>query len=71
MLNARSLLGRTMGTIALALLLLVVISLSAAAYFVTIPIAKRSADDLSALMVLTAQTWYETSTDNQSRLRDK
>jgi two-component system osmolarity sensor histidine kinase EnvZ len=69
MLSARSLLGRTMGTIALALLLFTVISLSAAVYFVAIPLAKRSADDLAALMVLTAQTWHETSTEHQPRLR--
>jgi two-component system osmolarity sensor histidine kinase EnvZ len=71
MLSARSLLGRTMGTIALALLAFVIITLSAVANFITIPIAKRSADDLAALMVLSAQTWHETSAANQSRLRDK
>lgn len=71
MLSARSLLGRTMGTIALALLAFIIITLSAVANFITIPIAKRSADDLAALMVLNAQTWHETSATNQSRLRDK
>ena len=69
MLSTRSLLVRTAGTIALALLLFILISLGAAAYFVAIPIAKRSADDLAALMVITAQTWHEASTDDQSRLR--
>ena len=71
MLNTRSLLVRTAGTIALALFLLITISLSTAAYFVAIPIAKRSADDLAAMMVLTAQTWYESSTADHSRLRQE
>ncbi len=71
MLNPRSLLVRTAGTIALALLLFLIISLGTAAYFVTIPIAKRSADDLAALMVLTAQTWHASSKGDQSRLRQK
>ena len=71
MLTSRSLLVRTAGTIALALLLFVLISLGTAAYFVAIPIAKRSADDLAALMVITAQTWHEASTDDQTGLRKK
>jgi hypothetical protein len=71
MLSARSLLVRTAGTIALALLLFVLISLGTAAYFVAIPIAKRSADDLAALMIITAQTWHEASTGDQTGLRKK
>ena len=40
-------------------LLLVIITLAATAYFVLFPVAKRSADDLAALVVLSAQTWVE------------
>lgn len=56
----RSLLSRTAITISLALLLSMVITLGAAIYFVAIPIGKRSADDLAALMILAANTWHET-----------
>ena len=71
MLSTRSLLVRTAGTIALALLLFVFISLGTAAYFVAIPIARQSADDLAALIVLTAETCQETSADNLFRLREQ
>ncbi len=71
MLSTRSLLVRTAGTIALALLLFVFISLGTAAYFVAIPIARQSADDLAALMVLTAETCQETPAFNLSRLREQ
>ena len=71
MLSARSLLVRTAATIAISLSLFVFISLGAAAYFVAIPIAKRSADDLAALMFFSAQTWQASSTDDRSSLRLK
>ena len=68
MLSARSLLVRTAGTIALALVVIILISLGAAAYFVAMPIAKQSADDLAALMVITAENWREASAAEQARL---
>ena len=71
MLSTRSLLVRTAGTIALALLLFVFISLGTAAYYVAIPIATRSADDLAALIVLTAETCQETPANNLARLREQ
>ena len=71
MLSARSLLVRTAGTIALALLLFVVISLGAAAWFVAIPIARQSADDLATVMILTAESCRETSGKNRPRLRQQ
>jgi two-component system osmolarity sensor histidine kinase EnvZ len=71
MLSTRSLLVRTAGTIALALVVVILISLGAAAYFVAMPIAKRSADDLAALMVITAENWRESSAAEQSRLRQE
>lgn len=48
-----------------------VITLSAAVYFVALPIGKRSADDLAALMILAAHTWYETTTEEHIHLREQ
>jgi two-component system osmolarity sensor histidine kinase EnvZ len=67
----RSLLSRTAVTISVALLLFMVITLSAAVYFVALPIGKRSADDLAALMILAAHTWYETTTEEHVHLREQ
>jgi two-component system osmolarity sensor histidine kinase EnvZ len=46
-------------TLAIALFIFQAIILSVAIYFVIVPMAKRSADDLAALMILSAQTWTE------------
>jgi two-component system, OmpR family, osmolarity sensor histidine kinase EnvZ len=46
-------------TVAAALLILQLVIFSASAYYILLPMAKRSADDLAALMVLSAQTWVE------------
>lgn len=46
-------------TVAAALLVLQLVIFSASAYYIMLPMAKRSADDLAALMVLSAQTWVE------------
>lgn len=46
-------------TLAIALFIFQTIILTVTIYFVMIPMAKRSADDLAALMVLSAQTWTE------------
>jgi two-component system osmolarity sensor histidine kinase EnvZ len=46
-------------TVASALIILQLVILGATAYYVVLPIAKRSVDDLAALMVLSAQTWVE------------
>ena len=46
-----------------------IVSLGAAAYFVAIPIGKRSADDLAALMILAARSWHETMPQEQRDLR--
>jgi len=55
----RSLLRSTATTVALALFLLQFIVIAATVNYVVLPMAKRSADDLSALLVLSAQTWVE------------
>jgi two-component system osmolarity sensor histidine kinase EnvZ len=50
-------------TTALALIgsisVILIFALSAVTWFVMVPMAKRSADDLAALIVLSAQTWTE------------
>ena len=50
---------KTASTLVVSLLLLTVIILASSAYFVMVPVGKRSADDLAALLVLSAQTWAE------------
>lgn len=54
-----SLFRSTALTVAAALLTLQLVSFSASAYYIVLPMAKRSTDDLAALMVLSAQTWAE------------
>ena len=46
-------------TVASALILLQLVMFSASAYYIMLPMARRSTDDLAALMVLSAQTWVE------------
>ena len=52
----RSLFGRSAMTIALTLLVFMTISMSAAVYFIAIPMAERSADDFAAVIVSAAHT---------------
>ncbi len=52
----RSLFGRTATTIAITMLLSMIISISAAVYFIMIPMAKRSADDFAAVIVSAAHS---------------
>jgi len=54
-----SLFGRTAATLGLAFLLFQTAALALVAYSVLTPMAQRSADDLAALIVLSAQTWVE------------
>lgn len=42
-----------------ALIVLQLVIFSASAYYIVLPMTKRSTDDLAALMVLSAQTWVE------------
>ena len=67
----QSLLSKTALTISLALLLFMVITLSAAVYFVAMPLGKRSADDLAALMILSANSWHETASDEHAQMHQK
>lgn len=55
----RTLFGKTAATVAVVLLFYIAFALATLAYYVFVPVAKRSAQDLAALMVLSAQTWRE------------
>ncbi|MBI5006972.1 MAG: HAMP domain-containing protein [Nitrosomonadales bacterium] len=55
----RSLFRSTATTVAAVLLLFQLILIAATVYYVMLPMARRSADDLAALLVLSAQTWVE------------
>ncbi len=54
-----TLFSKTASTLIITLVLLSLITWAAAAYFLLIPVGKRSADDLAALLILSAQTWTE------------
>ena len=45
--------------VASALIVLQLVIFSASAYYIALPMAKRSTDDLAALILLSAQTWVE------------
>jgi len=53
-------------TVAGALIALQLVVLGAGAYYVVLPMAKRSADDLAALIVLSAKTWVELPPETRS-----
>jgi two-component system osmolarity sensor histidine kinase EnvZ len=55
----RSLFRSTATTVATALLIFQLVLIAATVYYVVLPMARRSADDLAALLVLSAQTWVE------------
>jgi two-component system osmolarity sensor histidine kinase EnvZ len=57
--KSHSLFRSTATTVALALIVFQLITLAVTVYFIMLPMARRSADDLAALMVLSAQTWVE------------
>lgn len=55
----RTLFRSTATTLAVVLAVFQLIVLAVVVYYVMLPMARRSADDLAALMVLSAQTWVE------------
>ncbi|GAB5605844.1 ATP-binding protein [Sideroxyarcus sp. TK5] len=55
----RSLFYSTVRTVAAALLVFQIILIAATVHYVVLPMAQRSADDLAALMILSARTWVE------------
>lgn len=55
----RTLFARTGTTLTVSLTVFALFALAVMAYYVVFPVARRAADDLAALMVLSAQTWVE------------
>ncbi|MDD2700004.1 MAG: HAMP domain-containing protein, partial [Sideroxydans sp.] len=55
----RSLFSSTVRTVAAALLVFQIVLIAATVHYVMLPMAKRSADDLASLMILSAKTWVE------------
>ncbi len=54
-----SLFRSTVLTVAFALLVMQLVIFAVSAYYILLPMIRRSTDDLAALMVLSAQTWAE------------
>jgi len=54
-----TLFGKTAATVALALVVMQILTISVTYYTVLRPLAQRSADDLAALIIISAQTWVE------------
>jgi two-component system, OmpR family, osmolarity sensor histidine kinase EnvZ len=63
-----SLFFRTATTLTITSLLLVGITLASLAWFVVIPISKQSANDLAALLILSARSWVELSPETRLSL---
>ncbi len=59
MILPKTLLARTGVTVAVAILSFLLFSSIVVGYYILLPVAKRSAEDLAALMVFSAQTWVE------------
>ncbi len=57
--RSKSLFFGTVRTVAAALLAFQIFLIAATVHYVMLPMAKRSADDLAALLILSAKTWVE------------
>ena len=55
----KTLYAKTSATLAATTLLFLLLTLITIGYLIVIPVAKRSAEDLAALMMVSAQTWAE------------
>ncbi len=55
----KTLYAKTSATLAVTTLLFLLLTLITIGYLIIIPVAKRSAEDLAALMMVSAQTWVE------------
>lgn len=55
----KSLYAKTVATLATATALFLVLTVITIGYLIVVPVAKRSAEDLAALMMVAAQTWAE------------
>ena len=66
-----TLFGRTATTIAITMLLSMFISVSAAIYFIMIPMAKRSADDFAAVIVSAAHSLESLPEEMHAELKEQ
>lgn len=66
-----TLFGKTAATIAFSLVVMQLLALGVVFFTIQLPLARRSADDLAALMVLSAQTWAELPLDARRDFRDE
>ncbi|MCJ7555350.1 MAG: ATP-binding protein [Gammaproteobacteria bacterium] len=65
----RTLLGRTAITISLTLLFFMLFSFGAAAYFIAIPMAKRSADDFAAIIISAAHSMQNSPKEMHTEIK--
>jgi len=61
----RTLFARTGNTLAIALLVFLLFSVTVVYHYILTPVSKRAADDLATLMMLAAQTWVELPPDTR------
>lgn len=66
-----TLFGKTAVTIAFSLIAMQLLALAVAFFTVLLPLAQRSADDLAALILLSAQTWVELPPNARQDFRDE
>lgn len=66
-----TLFGRTAVTIAFSLVVMQLLALGVAFFTVLFPLAQRSADDLAALIMLSAQTWVELPPDARRDFKEE
>lgn len=62
---------KTATTLVLTLLLLTTVIWGATAWFLLLPVGKQSADDLAALIMLSAQTWVELPPETKPEFRNE
>lgn len=60
---------KTATTLVLTLLLLTTLIWGATAWFLLLPVGRQSADDMAALLILSAQTWVESAPETRSEFR--
>ncbi len=67
--RSNTLFFKTATTLVLTMLLLTALIWSATAWFLLLPVGKQSADDLAALLILSAKTWVELPPETRPEFR--
>lgn len=62
---------KTASTLIATMLLLTTVIWGATAWFLLLPVGKQSADDLAALLILSAQTWIELPDKTRTNFKDE